>query len=47
VAEVAGDELRRVRPRGVAVGKVAGPHAVVRAPPRQDMAADRVVEECG
>jgi hypothetical protein len=36
-----------VGPVGVAVGKGVGSHAVVGAPPRQNMPADGVVEESG
>ena len=47
VAQVPGDNLTRIGPGRVAVREIIGPHAVVGAPPRQDMTADGVVEESG
>lgn len=45
IAQVAGDDLPRIRPGGIAVRKIVGPHAIVFAPPRQNMTADGVVKE--
>ena len=45
IAQVAGDNLPRIRPGGIAVRKIVGPHAIVFAPPRQNMSADGVVKE--
>ena len=33
-------------PSGVAMRKIIGPHAVVLTPPRQNVTADGVIEEC-
>jgi len=42
---VAGDDFAGLEPGRVAVLEVVGPHAVVFAPPVEDMAAADVVEE--
>jgi hypothetical protein len=47
IAQVAGDHLARARPGRIAVREVVGPHAVVFAPPRENVTADSVVEERG
>jgi len=45
IAQIPGDNLTGIGPGRVAVREIIGPHAVVGSPPRQDMAADGVVEE--
>ena len=45
VPHVPGHHLTGMGPGGIAVGIVTGPHAVVNAPPRQRVAANRIVEK--